>query len=322
MVSLLPERFGWAERFEKYPEPVLRPNGRYAADCIFNPAAVVKDGRAGLLCRVISFSDRAAPENWSVSSLIWSWSEDGRHFVTDERPLLFPDGASPYRGGFEDPRLTYIPDEGLWLLTYTGVRSMRSTPGLIAWSRDLENWEFGGEAFPARAVAVINRRIGGKYWAYYGNSSLFLSWSDDLRTWHTAHEAVVSPRAGYFDSQLCESAAPPVFTEDGILLFYNGASGRNADYLTNAGLSGYRAMVNEPVYSIGCAPSDPRQALARCDKPILTPEYPFELYGLVGTTLFASGLVEFAGEHLLYYGCADTRIGMAHAAASSGASRI
>ena len=57
--------------------------------------------------------------------------------------------------------------------------------------------------------------------------------------------------------------------------------------------------------------NDPSRLIARSDEPVIFPEKPFECYGLIEYTIFASGLVNFRGKHHLYYGCADTRIGVA-----------
>lgn len=59
--------------------------------------------------------------------------------------------------------------------------------------------------------------------------------------------------------------------------------------------------------------NDPERVIARCEEPVLSPTEPYELYGMVGYTLFASGLVEFKGKYFLYYGLSDNRIGVATA---------
>ena len=309
-MSVLPKEFKWVEKLKKYEgNPIIRPHGDVAADMIFNPASVVHNNRVGLLCRAINFNDipRSDPctggKNWSVSSLVWGWSDDGINFTLDDKPFLKPDENSKYPGGFEDPRLQYIEDEKLWVLTYTGVINPSRTPGLIALSKDLENWEFLGEVFPDRAVVITPRKINGKYYAYYGNSSIFSAYSEDLRTWHTENKPVLSPSKYGYDSLLCESAVQPIMSDNGILLIYNGACN------TRERTYSYRYE-----YSICWAlfdAKDPEKLIAKCTEPILVPEAPHEIFGLSGYSLFASGLVEFNGKHHLYYGCSDVRIGVA-----------
>lgn len=329
--NVLPDEFAWAGRFEKYSEnPIIRPQGKWAADLVFNPAAIVHDGRIGLLCRGVNLAETPKDRCWSVSCLIWAWSEDGYNFTLDEKPFLHPSevwpipGKCPYTGGFEDPRLVYIPGEQLYVLCYTGVklevnsegRETWHTPALIAWSRDLENWEWGGETFPNRAVCITPEKINGKYWAYWDNSSLKTSWSTDLRTWHHTGNAPVVKRQGLFDSSLCEAVSAPVVGKSGLLLLYNGAmhGQQRTDYMRK--WTSCYAEGRFAVYQVGWAlfdRNDPERLIARSTEPILSPTAPFERFGFVKGTVFASGLVRFRDKWWLYYGCADNRIAVATA---------
>ena len=62
------------------------------------------------------------------------------------------------------------------------------------------------------------------------------------------------------------------------------------------------------------AADNPAHLLSRSDTPILKPEQPWEKTGqyAAGTT-FAEGLVLFHGKWLLFYGCADSAVGLATA---------
>ena len=314
----LPPRLAWIEHLKKSAcNPVIRPQGAGpAADAIFNPAAIVHDGRVGLLCRAITFTRQPRDSrNWSVSTLVWAWSDDGFHFELDEKPAFDPGPDSPYQGGFEDPRLVKIGDE--YVLTFTGVHNFDRTPGLIAFSRDLKHWEWGGEVLPGRAIAITRERIGGYYYGYWGNSCIFLARSRDLRSWETLKEPALRPRPGRFDALLCESAAPPLLTDDGILLFYNGDRGREqAQNYARGIIPCYVHDILWTCYSTGWAlfdRHDPSRLLARCEEPVLTPERLYEIFGISFYTVFAQGYVEFKGRRFLYYGCADMRIGVATA---------
>jgi predicted GH43/DUF377 family glycosyl hydrolase len=70
-------------------------------------------------------------------------------------------------------------------------------------------------------------------------------------------------------------------------------------------------------YSVGEAlfsSADPGKLLDRTERPILTPVWPYERNGQypAGAT-FAEGLVPYKGQWLLYYGAADSVIGVASA---------
>ncbi len=60
------------------------------------------------------------------------------------------------------------------------------------------------------------------------------------------------------------------------------------------------------------AANDPAKLIARTDGPVFKPELPFERSGqyAAGTT-FTEGLVCFEGKLFLYYGCADSVVGVA-----------
>lgn len=315
--SQLPKSLSWVERFHRFEgNPILRPQGHgFAADLIFNPGAIVRDGKVGLICRGVNMARQPRDNsNWSISSFGWAWSEDGLHFQLDEKtiPEFSVEDSSPYQGGFEDPRLVKIGDE--YLLTYTGVYNSCKTVGMAAFSRDLRHWELAGEILPARAIAVTDRKIGGKYWAYYDNSDVRLAVSEDLRHWETLPESALKPRPGFFDEQLCEAAAAPLVTDDGILLIYNGACNRPMafDYSRKI-LPGYWGTPDF-IYATGWAlfdRNDPSKLIARCEKPFLSPEKLYELFGMSHFTVFSQGLVRLPGKYILYYGCSDARIACA-----------
>ena len=84
--STLPSALEWVNRFHKYEgNPILRPQGSgYCADAIFNPGAIVCNGRVGLLCRCINMTTPHDADTWSVSTLGWAWSDDGLHFAMEE----------------------------------------------------------------------------------------------------------------------------------------------------------------------------------------------------------------------------------------------
>ena len=117
----------------------------------------------------------------------------------------------------------------------------------------------------------------------------------DLVHWTYVDKAVLSPRHGSFDSRLVEPGPPPLITSQGILLIYNSAD-------------------NNLRYSIGYSlfnPHNPTQLIRRSPYPILEPTEDLEREGQVADVVFTEGLVAFHGRWFLYYGMADSRIGVA-----------
>jgi predicted GH43/DUF377 family glycosyl hydrolase len=96
-----------------------------------------------------------------------------------------------------------------------------------------------------------------------------------------------------------------VWTANGIVVLYNGKNAPN----------GGDPSLGPNAYSAGealFAADDPSKLLARPDQPVFKPELPFEKTGqyAAGTT-FTEGLVWFRNQWFLYYGCADSMVGVA-----------
>ena len=99
----------------------------------------------------------------------------------------------------------------------------------------------------------------------------------------------------------------PVFTRN-IHLLYNG----DAPPPVGSGKPGGYAS-GEVVFS----GKDPRQVLSRSSTPILSVTEPEEMTGQVGNVVFLEGKAELNGKVFLYYGMADSYIGVAEAPAPS-----
>jgi predicted GH43/DUF377 family glycosyl hydrolase len=314
--------------------PVITPNPAVAweAYATFNPAAVVKDGKVFLLYRA---EDTTGTQQIGghTSRLGLAESRDGFHFTRRAAPVLYPDSdaqrQNEWPGGVEDPRIVES-DDGTYILTYTQWN--RDVPRLaVATSRDLVAWTKHGPAF-ARAAggkylrtesksgAILSRidgsrliaaRVNGKYWMYFGVPDLLIATSDNLLDWTPLEDAdgraikVLSPRPGYFDSWLVEGGPPAVITPAGVVVLYNaGNSGTVGD-----------STLPERVYTGGQALFDvhnPVKLIARSDTPFIRPTERYERTGqyAAGTT-FVEGLVRFRGRWFLYYGTADSRVGVA-----------
>jgi predicted GH43/DUF377 family glycosyl hydrolase len=137
--------------------------------------------------------------------------------------------------------------------------------------------------------------------------------STDLINWIPQEDdgqlrELMSPRKGYFDSQLTECGPPAVMTHDGIVLLYNGKNlpGTDGDtlYTANSYCAG-QALFDT---------NDPAKLKTRLDRPFLVPTEPFEKSGQYPAgTVFIEGLVYFQKKWFLYFGCADSRVGVAMA---------
>ena len=313
--------------------PILSPRAESEFNCplhglvhweeshVFNPAAVVRDGKVWLLYR--------AQDRTGVSRLGLAWSEDGVRFSRYPAPVVFPahDAMEAYEsvGGCEDPRLVE-DNQGMYWLTYTAYDG-KTARLMTATSRNLISWKKNGPAFSTgelarewtKSGAIVCRQKGrrfvatqieGRYWMYLRDSKFLLAHSRDLLHWepvigsdgHPA--AVVEARPGKFDSDLIEPGPQALLRKDGILLFYNGVNAKtNGDPRLPAGNFAAGQLLFDRRH--------PERVLQRSDDFFLTPDRPFEITGQVGNVCFIEGLVEFNGRWYLYYGTADSKIAVA-----------
>jgi predicted GH43/DUF377 family glycosyl hydrolase len=298
----------------------------------FNPAAVVKGGKVYVLYRAEDATGEMKIGH-HTSRIGLAESEDGLRFTRRSAPVLFPakDAQTKYEwpGGVEDPRIVET-DDGTYVLTYTQWN--RDVPRLaVATSRDLVTWSKHGPAFAkvgggkylgqeSKSGAILSRvegnrviatKVNGTYWMYFGVPDVLVATSDNLVDWTPIEDAngkalkVLSPRPGYFDAWLVEAGPPAIITQHGILVMYN--AGNSVTYGD--------PTLPDRVYTGGQALYDARNPLrliARSDEPFIKPTEAYERTGqyAAGTT-FVEGLVPFNGRWFLYYGTADSRVGVA-----------
>lgn len=307
--------------------PIRRAPVRWEERAIYNPAAVVREGQVFLLYRA---QDRDGTSRLGIAT-----SKDGVHFARRPLPVLYPDEdarkADEWPGGCEDPRL--VEDAGgRYVLTYTAYDGTKARLA-VATSKDLATWTKHGLAFGeghrdlwSKSGAIVCRwkdsrclaeRVAGRYWMFWGDTSIFAATSADLVAWTPLlggdgkPAPVIAPRSGRFDSELVEPGPPAFLTPAGIVLLYNGrnASDGSADPTLTPGAY--------PAGQVLLDATDPRRVLARTEGSFLQAALGHEKLGQVPNVVFVEGLVPFAGRFWLYYGTADSRLAVASAPLSS-----
>ena len=321
-----------ADALYKFFCPVKQDTVHWQQADVFNPAAIVRNGRIHLLYRCED--NPKAMLGGRTSRIGLAVSEDGIHFEKRAEPVLYPEPGADlewdYPGGCEDPRVVEAPD-GTYVMTYTSWNG-KVARLTTAFSRDLEHWVKNGPAFAkaydgrfnldwSKSGSIITSmqdgrpkamRIDGKFWMLWGERFINLAWSENLHDWTPLLDAkrellqVVRTRPGKFDSDLTECGPPAILTDKGILLLFNGknATDERAD-----------PSIPRGAYCVGWMlfdPKDPKKLLARADQPFLRPTLPHEVTGQyqAGTT-FSEGLVRFKNKWWLYYGTADSYVGLA-----------
>ncbi len=165
---------------------------------------------------------------------------------------------------------------------------------------------------PANPDRIVAATINGRYWMYWGEGAIHLATSPDLIHWTPVEDPVthqpvevLTKRTRHFDSGFPEVGPPPLLTPAGILVLYNGKNDP-AHGDPNLGANAYAA--GQAIFD----PNNPAHLLTRTAAPVLKPEQPFEKTGqYVAGTTFAEGLVHFHSTWFLYYGCADSAVGVA-----------
>ncbi len=324
-----------------FHDPVTGATAHWEALHTFNPAAVIEGDKLAVLYRAEDDSGRREIGG-HTSRLGLAESEDGIHFTKLPAPVFFPTRDAQqdreWPGGVEDPRLVQAED-GTYVLTYTQWNRHSYTVGIAA-SRDLRHWTKYGPAFRDAGIhyqnlnyksagiltkvvdgRLVAAKLQGKYWMYWGEIEIRLATSPDLIHWTPVEDAPGKPkvllvaRPGLFDSGFPEVGAPPVLLPQGVVLLYNGK---------NAGTGGDPA-IGVGAYAAGqalFAPQDPSRLLTRADRPFLKPELPFEKSGQYAAgTVFSEGLALYRGRWWLYYGTADSFVGVASAPYRSSPAR-
>lgn len=321
--------------------PMKRANVKWECADTFNPAAVEKDGKVCVLYR--AEDDPSAGIGHRTSRIGLVESEDGINVdYRSPSPVMYPDQSAvskefEHPGGTEDPRVVEAEVDGkpLYVMTYTSWN--RSVARLsVATSPDLRTWTHHGPCFrttfdgkfsnlACKSGSIVTEVRDGrlqaakvmvngeeKYFMYWGEYWVCGATSDDLITWTPIVDAntellyLAKPRKGFFDSMLTECGPPAVITDNGIVLIYNGknASGNNGDgcYAANTYAAGQMLFSRD----------NPLQLIDRLDKPFFRPIADFERSGQYAAgTVFTEGLVWHQGKWFLYYGCADSFVGVA-----------
>jgi beta-1,2-mannosidase len=313
--------------------PVKKEVVKWQRADVFNPAAIVKDNKIFVLYRCED--NPAAHLGGRTSRIGLAESSDGIHFKKHPTPVLYPDNDACIKydkgGGCEDPRIVQTED-GLYVIAYTAWNYEFARLS-IAFSKDLVHWDKKGPAFAkahdgkflngwSKSGSMLTKfvngkqvlaKIKGKYWMYWGENGVNLAWSENLYDWFPLLDdkgglkLLILPRKNKFDSHLTECGPPAIWTDKGISLFYNG---KNAETDEEAD-----PKLPKKTYSVGQVVFDAQDletVISRSENPFLIPTLPHEKTGQyqAGTT-FAEGLVYFKRKWFLYYGTADSFVGLA-----------
>lgn len=284
-------------------KPILSPikEHEWEKSAVFNTAAIYIDNKFHLFYRAsnngFALNTKKPEEKYKfVSSIGYAVSSDGINFERFDDPLIIGE-TDQEEWGVEDPRITKIDDKYYMLYTGFGGRDWTDFRICMVWSDDMKDWKGHRIVLdePNKDAGLLSEKIDGKYVLFHRRvPDIWIAYSEDLINW-TDHKIIMSPIPGTWESKKIGIAGPPIKREDGWLLIYHGVDDNN-------------------VYRLGAALldlNDPSKVIARQKEPILEPELDWEINGLVPNVVFSCGAVEANGMYYVYYGGADTHIGVA-----------
>lgn len=331
--------------------PVLKKPVIWQETYVFNPAAVVKDGKVYLLFR----GEDKIGQYGGTSRIGLAESTDGIHFTKRPQPVLYPDNDEFLQyekdGGIEDPRVAESED-GTYILMYTAFNGVLAQL-CVATSTDLINWKKHGLAFGkanlgeyqnmwSKSGAIVCRLVGdrmvatkinGKYWMYWGEQDIYLATSTNLIDWEPVmkEEKYGKHFTAYTGHGNYDIAyKPSKFTLKTAVTIRNGhfdsrlvEPGPPAIFTDKGIFFIYNASNNLAVgdssivdyaYTVGQVlfdPKDPAIVIKRCDKYFLKAEAKNETSGQMNNTAFIEGMVHFKGKWIAYYTMGEAQIGAA-----------
>lgn len=208
-----------------------------------------------------------------------------------------------------DPRLVRVEDTYyiIWCQDMYGAAiGMAETKDFTSFTR-LENpflpYNRNAVLFPRKIngnFVMLSRPCDNGHTAF---GDIFVSESPDMVYWGR-HRHVMGRGERWWENLKIGGGAAPIETDKGWLMFYHG--------VVNT-CNGY-------VYSVGAAILDidePSRVLHRCGNYILTPEEWYEERGFVPNVCFPCATIHDSetGRIALYYGCADSYVGVAYTTA-------
>jgi predicted GH43/DUF377 family glycosyl hydrolase len=288
---------------------------------IFNAGAVHHDGRFHLFARGVRDGYRRNDGSGAryldyVSDLLVFTSADGRSFEFQQVLVeATRDGVYSY----EDPRVQRVRGDAgeQFVISYTnlpqpesnafwriGVHRLAYDEGRFT-LEDGSGRVIGPPGEPDKDGVIFNLRDGrvGLIHRIYPDMQLAIFdsldevWDPPDGYWdahmaHLARHTIITPLDG---SLGVGAGAPPVATEEGLLLLFHERDGRN-QYTA-------RAALLDPVTG---------QPRALLPEPILRPELDWERHGDVDNVVFVQGAVPCPdGTIYLTYGAADRNVGAA-----------
>jgi predicted GH43/DUF377 family glycosyl hydrolase len=310
-----------------------RPGLEFENGGVLNPACVEKDGVIHMFYRAVKISN--------FSSIGYCQIKDNKVIYRANSPLLAPEYDYESQG-MEDPRITLFG--GKYYMLYTAYDGKNAVVA-YATSLDLKTWEKHGvissqmsydraeDIFRNKKLdkryglfeqwyrliigdevklwekdaAMFPKRIKGKMAIIHrvlpGIQICFFDKFEDLdnKYWEKYladldNYIILNPQAK-FESGYVGGGCVPIETDEGWLLIYHGVNIEKGQRIYHAG-----AMLLDK--------NNPQKVIGRLPYPLFSPKTGWEKRGITNDVVFPTGVILKNDLLSVYYGAADTRIGI------------
>lgn len=288
--------------------PILTPNPANAWEkkAVFNAGAVDIDGVVHLLYRAMSDDNTSVIGHATLKNGTKISSRDAVPAYIPRED--FEQRKADNNSGCEDPRITVIGNTLYMAYTaYDGVHAPRAALTSIS-IKDFVAGKFTKWSqamlvtpnnYDDKDMCLFPEKVAGQYMFMHRISPLLCA--DMLPTLDLKKNRInrciemMGPRPGSWDSWKIGIAGAPIKTEKGWVLIYHGVS-KTKTYRLGAVLLDLK---------------DPTLVISRTVDPIFEPKEQYEKEGVVPNVVFSCGGVLRNDTLFVYYGGADTVIGVA-----------
>jgi len=304
------------------PKPILTPRKeiKWEGGAVFNPTVICNEGKFIMLYRSFPNSLQEGEDRMyrpgkkleqNISFIGIAKSDNGEEYERDKEPFIKPSETYDLYG-CEDPRISKFED--YFYITYTAIDAplwkKEVKPNIriaLARTKDfltIEKLGIVGPAVKSKAACVWPERIGGKIGFAFTenadstNSAIKIKYFDNISKileetdWSNAKTMIKTEEWLHRGPEL---GAVPIKTSKGWLMIFSSES------MTDSW------SVSAALFDL----KEPEKMIGRTKGFILETATNYERNGLVPNVVFPSGAVMVKNEIWVYYGAADTVVGLA-----------